>query len=173
MKHLWMFIFIFVGIVILLGVAGGGIYFYFMYLDKQVYGDLINMNSGTTCNLSGDDYAKPDFNQVKTLIEKEQMIQDLPEDGSLSVVFYHVFNGCKVYDKIYRITKGKVEERNMKGDIDINMPSDYAKKISNGICPVIIEANNNQELGKTVNVNTAKLLVKYSGMLKYKDCLGL
>jgi hypothetical protein len=40
------------------------------------------------------------------------------------------------------------------------------------LCDVIQQANKNGDLGSESKYSTMNLLIKYAGMLKYRDCFG-
>ena len=175
MKHVWLVIFMLVAAIVLTGVGIAGVFFYYVYFDDPNTGGIFMNNSDTGyCNLSLDQYQSPNFVSVRQILGSEEMIRDLPDDGSITLAFYHNFGSCKVYDKIYYITRSSIEEQNVKGDIEITIPSEYARKLVMGnACEVIQNARNNQDLQKTFNLNKAQLVWKYASMYKYKDCLGL
>lgn len=136
------------------------------------YSEILNQNL-SACALS-DDYALPDFEQVKSFLEKEQIVKDVPQAGKILIQFYH-FNSCgKITDKSYVISGGKILQEQSSCDLEILISSDYAKKFSgNNLCEIIQEARNNGHLSQKTNASNSKLLWTYKSMLKYKDCLGI
>jgi len=159
---------IFAILILILGVL---LYIFYFY-----EGELIDIPIATFAQCAGleDGYALPDFEGVKEKLSREQMVKDVPSKGKISLKFYHDIGNCRVLDKIYLLRDGKIEERNVKSDVDILISSDYASDIGErNICDVISEAKNNGDLEQSINVGEIKLYLIYKNMLKYKECLGV
>lgn len=121
-----------------------------------------------------DNYVQPDFGRTKEILSREEIVNDVPAKGKIKIMFYHFVGNCRIWDKIYFLSDGKIEERNADSDIDIWISSDYVDKIQEGnFCSVIAEARENGDLGQSANVGTTELLWTYKSMLEHKDCLGL
>jgi hypothetical protein len=122
---------------------------------------------------ANDPYKKPDFELFKKNLKKENIINDIPRSGNLRIIFYHFFEKQKVIDYIIYITKGNIEVSNEPADIDIFISSDYVAKFDGtNLCNTIQVAKNKGDLGYTLNLSKARLLLKYSSMMKYKSCFG-
>lgn len=123
---------------------------------------------------SGKDlFVSPDFNHLKDILSKEKLISDFPTSGSLKLSFYHFFQGQRIWDKTFFITKGKIEDKDAQADINIWIASIYVDKFDGtNLCSIIQEARKNGDFGQEFDLGKAKLLWKYAGMIKYKNCFG-
>lgn len=147
-----------------------GVSAYFIYFQEPVQNqeDINNPCTGLT-----DSY-EADFSSVKPILEQNEMIQSVPDSGKISIKFYHDKDNCRFIDKAFMLSSGKVTEENPACDIDLFIHSKYAEQITQeNICQIISQARANGELYQNLNVGKASLLIKYSSLLKYKDCLGL
>lgn len=171
MKIGWKILFIFLSLVILALIVVSGIFVYFVYTGADNIEDITN--STDICNLSNDNYTLPDFSNIRNLLENEEMIKDIPNEGCISLRFYHYFNDCKIYDKSYYLTKNKVEEKTEKADIEIFIPTDFASEIQGNLCSSSKKAKESGNFQTNLNIGIPKLFWKYSGMLKYRECLGV
>jgi hypothetical protein len=111
---------------------------------------------------------------IEKYLEGQAIIQDFPEGGVLSLRLYNFNSGEKQWENSYIIKKGSV----VKGladnpDAEITMPSRYIEEIQIGLCGAITKANNNGDVGITLNMGKAAFLWKYNGMMKYKSCFGM
>jgi len=126
------------------------------------------------CRNLNDDYSRPDFKAAQILLSNQSFIKDVPKNGKISFNFYHFNGDCRIWDKIYFLNNGKIEEKLAEADIEIYMHSDYISKINEtNICEVIKEARDKGDLGHVENVGATELVWGYGGMLKYKDCLSV
>ena len=105
-----------------------------------------------------DNYVRPDYSGVIGFLESEDMINDLPSNGNIALAFYHMAENYRVFDKVYYITTGSVEEKLEDADMEIWIHSDYVNQIG--------------QMGSNSRVSKAELLVQYGGMMGYRDCLG-
>lgn len=158
-----------------------GYLIYHFYIEDRAENIISNKSPGTpnqaresACTGIEDNYIKPDFKKAETILSDEPIVKDVPKKGKIRVMFYHFVGDCRIWDKIYFLSDGTIEERSGDADIDIWISSDYVEKIQAGnFCEVITEARKNGDLGQKSNVGTTKLMWTYKSMLKYKDCLGL
>jgi len=107
-------------------------------------------------------------------LEKQQFIKDLPESREIVLQLYSFENEKRKLDSVYTITGGKVIARSSsKPDITVVIASKYLKDINDNLdlCSVIKEANKNGDFGYEINIDNFALIVRYSGMLGYKECL--
>jgi hypothetical protein len=128
------------------------------------------------CSLvaKNDTYVRPDFQRLKQAMQNQQIVKDVPESGSISLRFFHFTDGCRIYDKSYIISDGKITEGGGKADIYVILRSDYAEKITgSNFCDVVKQSRDNGDLGQWSEIGEATLLWRYKGMLKYRECLGI
>jgi len=101
-----------------------------------------------------------------------EFISDLPKKGAIGLQFYDFRDGERVWQSGFLIGKDGFLSSG-EPDIILIMPSRYISKLdSTNLCEVVQEAQANQELGFQSEENNAKLLIKYAGMLKHRDCFG-
>jgi hypothetical protein len=129
------------------------------------------------CSLvaKNDTYTNPDFARLENIMGGQQIVKDVPQKGKISLKFYHFTEGCRIYDKNYILTDGKIQESGGEADIYIIIDSEYADRITaDNFCDVVKEARAAGDLGQwTADIGTSTLLWRYRGMLKYKECLGI
>ncbi len=173
------FLYIALVIVIIIFLVGG--YFLYSFLVEQ------NNNLGTGSSSSGSgSYVPPtrfvyeeateeDFTNFEKIISKNEMIQDLPTDGTLILSFYKFVAGVRMWEKEYILTKGNVVEGKLSDyDIRLIMHSKYLTVLDeNNFCTVVQTAQKNGDFASETDMSTFSLAWKYKGMMDYKDCLGL
>lgn len=126
------------------------------------------------CDTVEDNYIAPDFSNLATALETNELVSDLPNSGSIRLRFFHFAESCRFYDTAFYITKNSVEQKDGTADIDVWLPSDYAPKFeSEDICTIFQEAQNKGDFGKSSTLSKTKLLWRYKGLLSYRDCLGI
>jgi hypothetical protein len=126
------------------------------------------------CANLNDTYQLPNFDELKNSLQNEDFVQDLPSKGSVRLRFFHFVGPCRIWDKAYYITRGLVEEKNQKADIDIWIDSKYADMFqTKDMCEVINLAREEGALGQWSDMTEAGLLWRYKSMLKYRECMGV
>jgi hypothetical protein len=130
------------------------------------------------CSLvaKNDSYVKPDFVRLEKVMAEQPLVKDVPSKGKISLRFFHFTEGCRLWDKSYIISDGKITATNSDADIYITLSSDYVDKITaTNFCDIIKEAREKDDLGQWTaeGLSEATLLWRYKGMLKYADCLGI
>ena len=119
-----------------------------------------------------DDYEQPDFEEFESIVLEQEFFKDFPKNGNLRLGFFHFVEGERKWDKIYYITKGTIEEKNIKGDFDIWVSSDYVQQISEDLCEGIKEAVLEGDLAFEVNIGFMEF-IKYRNLKDYGDCIKL
>jgi hypothetical protein len=103
----------------------------------------------------------------------QQIVKDLPKNAEISIKFYSFEGGQRQIQASYTMTKGKVEKKDASSpDIEIMIHSKYLPEINN-LCATLKKAMQNGDVAYQTNLNSAALLWKYKGMMKYRDCLGI
>jgi len=98
----------------------------------------------------------------------------IPKAGKISLKFFHFTQGCRIWDKSYILTDGKIFEGDGEADIYLTLSSDYVSEIEgDNFCEVIKKARNNGDLGQYTEASKITLLWRYKSMIKYADCLGI
>lgn len=134
--------------------------------------DMPSINIDDKCDTIKDNYILPNFENSKEILSKYSLIKDVPSRGKIGLKFYHNVGECKIFDKIYLLNDGNIEEKNVRTDIDIEINSKYVEEINeDNLCEIIKEARNNGDFNQDVKISKLKLMLIYSGMLQYKECL--
>jgi hypothetical protein len=108
---------------------------------------------------------------VSTILSTE-FIKDVPEKNPIALMFYSFEGNEKVIRDGFLIGNNQL--------LTEGVPSLYilvhAKYIDSfdgtNLCEIIQMANSNGDIGTESEYGNAKLLLKYSSLLKYRDCFG-
>lgn len=93
------------------------------------------------------------------------IVHALPDSASIQLL---------TTDSKYIITKGSIEKGVAENpDITITIPSSYLSTSSDKICETLSNAYNNGDLSFSLHISKISAAWKYSGMFKYKNCLGI
>jgi hypothetical protein len=127
------------------------------------------------CSYVVDDslYNMPDFERVRNIMSSNEIVKSIPDKGSVALGFFHFTDGCRVWDKYFFLSGGKIDERFEQADIQIWIHSDYVDRISEAnFCEIVKEAINNGDVGQGSVSNEITLLWRYRSMLKHRACFG-
>jgi hypothetical protein len=97
----------------------------------------------------------------------------LPKDGVIGLHFYNYQNGGQRIElDTFLIGKDAILTSGTP-DLTILLHTKYIAELTpTNLCEIIPKANTNGDLGVDTTLGEAKLLMKYSGILKYRDCFG-
>lgn len=110
--------------------------------------------------------------KIKSTILASALVKDLPKDGVISLTFFTFCNGQRIVQNNFLIGKAQILTSGTP-DIYLTLHSKYISQLSgDNLCTVIPAADANGDLGVYSDLSDTKLLMKYSGLLKYRDCLG-
>jgi hypothetical protein len=110
--------------------------------------------------------------KINEVLLSNEFISDLPEKGIFSLWFYDFVNGERIWQDRYLIGKNKILEKG-EPDFSIIIHSKYIEELNNeNLCEIIQKAKTNGDFGFESEKNKASLLLKYSGMLEYRNCFG-
>ncbi len=113
--------------------------------------------------------------QMKILTEtisSSQFVKDLPKNGVIALRFYDLNGNERVWKNDLLIGREGILSEGTP-DLVLIINSKYILQLSNSsLCDVIKAAQANGEMEVEISQSKAKLLLKYSGMLKYRDCFG-
>lgn len=113
-------------------------------------------------------------NSLEQFLQTQELINDLPEKGVLSLKLYNFNTGERQWENSYILKKSSVVKGVAeKPDAEIIMASKYIEDVKYGFCGAITNANKNGDLGLELKIGKAAFLWKYNGMMKYKSCFGL
>jgi hypothetical protein len=126
-------------------------------------------NPSTSSHSSANTPAVRD--ELKEYLVQQQIVKDLPKDAIILLKTYRIENNEWVYEKNYVIKKGSVSIGTTKTpDIIIYLYSGFIAE--EDFCVSIKNALNNGQMSYESMKSDLSLLIKYSGMLKYKNCLS-
>ena len=136
------------------------------------------VDCGGPCNACVAAPVKPVITDAqRTLISQtimgSPMIKDLPSNGVIALRFYDFFLGERIWQPDILIGKTGILTSGTP-DMVLIMHERYIDQLNgSNLCDVITSANKNGEMWTESSLSTTKLLLKYSGMLKYKSCFGM
>ena len=112
----------------------------------------------------------------KTLISQtilaSAFVKDLPSDGVIALRFYDFFLGERIWHDDILIGKTGILSSGTP-DLVLIMHARYISQLNGGnLCEVIQAANAAGEMWTESQYSNTKLMLKYAGMLKYRDCFG-
>jgi len=108
---------------------------------------------------------------VENVVIQNPILADLPNKGLISIRFFKLENGQRVWQEGFLISNKGIEKSG-EPDIYLYLHSKYLLEITeDNLCEIVRGANRNGDLGFDTNKNKALLLLKYGKMLKYKSCL--
>ncbi|MCX6747218.1 MAG: hypothetical protein NTU63_03750 [Candidatus Pacearchaeota archaeon] len=113
-----------------------------------------------------------EINKVADTILSSEFIKSIPEKEPISLFFFKFENGERIWQDGFLIGKNQLLTEGTPG-ISLILHSKYISQLNgNNLCDIINQANKNGDLGFESKYSTAILLIKYVGMLKYRDCFG-
>jgi hypothetical protein len=110
--------------------------------------------------------------KVIQTITNSEFIKDIPEKSPIALTFFSFKENRRILHDTFLIGRNAIISKGTPS-IYLSLHTKYISEFNeNNLCEVIQKANKNHDLGFSSNYNTASLLFKYAGMLKYKACLG-
>jgi len=102
---------------------------------------------------------------------ENELTKDIPEKNPISIIFYDFSEGERIWRDVFLISEGNFLSQG-EPSIQVIMHSKYILNLNgDNLCEVIREANKNGDLDFHSDHNKASLLLKYSSLLKYRDCI--
>ena len=156
--------FIYLGIVVLIAIIGIAIN------NKTTLGSFLGIKSDSI-NAPTIDI---DYSNFAQALSSSSIVNELPSDSAILLRFYNFNSGEREWEKSYIIRKGEVKEGyNSDVDMTVVMHSRYIEPLNNkNFCSVIRESQKNGDFGYESKISDARLLWKYKGMIKYRECFG-
>jgi hypothetical protein len=109
---------------------------------------------------------------ISQTILASAFVKDLPSDGIIALRFYDFFLGERIWHPDILIGKTGILSSGTP-DLVLIMHARYISQLNGGnLCEVIQAANAAGEMWTESEYSDLKLMSKYSGMLKYRDCFG-
>ncbi len=110
--------------------------------------------------------------KVTDTILSSEFISSIPNDNPISLTFFKFENGQRIWQDKFLIGKGQLLSSGTAG-IKLTLHSKYIEQLTgNNLCDIIKQANKNRDLGFETSYSKVSLLIKYAGLLKYRECFG-
>jgi len=113
-----------------------------------------------------------EIEKVATTILSSEFIKDVPKKYPIALRFFDFESGQKRWRDGFLIGKNQLL---LEGEpaVYLSLHSKYISELNNAnFCEIIKRANENRDLGFDSEYNKASLFIKYSGMLKHRECFG-
>ena len=111
--------------------------------------------------------------KIRKTILGSDFVSDLPKEGVISLTFFTFCNGERIIQNNFLIGKDQILTSGTP-DIYLTLHYKYIAELNgDNLCEVIPRANANGDLGAYSDLSDSKLIMKYSGLMKYRDCFGL
>ena len=113
-----------------------------------------------------------EIQKVADTILSSEFVKDVPEKDPVALTFFKFENQERVWQDRFLIGKNQLlTEGTPSAYLILN--SKYISELNgDNFCDIIKEANKNGDLGFESEYGNVKLLIKYSGMLKHRECFG-
>jgi len=151
-------------VIVVLGVVG-----FFLFSDGglRTSGDVVSGEVVEMVPLDSLERSK-----VVQMIESSEFVGDMPRNGVIALRFYSFKDGKKVWRDGFLIGKDGLLS-NGESDIYLAIHVKYIEEIGeSSLCDITKKANDNGDLGFYSEKSKVRLLIKYVGMLKHRECFG-
>ena len=139
---------------------------------------LLFIEPATTGNTvaSGDARYVPlsqvEVQKIAGTIVSSEFIKDVPEKDPVALSFFNFDDQGRFWQDGFLIGKDQLLSQG-EPSVYLALHSKYISQLDGtNLCEIIKEANNNGNLAMDSEYGKAKLLVKYAGMLKHRECFG-
>jgi hypothetical protein len=110
--------------------------------------------------------------KASATIVNSEFIDDVPNKNPVALVFYDFDEQGRYWQDGFLIGKGQLLTEGEPAAY-IMLHSKYISELDgNNICDVVTRANKKGDLAFQSDYGNAKLLIKYAGMLKHRECFG-
>ena len=112
------------------------------------------------------------INILSQNVLSSEFIGDLPSKGIVGLQFYSFENGERVWHSGFLIGKNGFLSSGTP-DLVLIMHAKYISELNQkDLCEVVQSAKANGDMWVESEKSNAKLLLKYAGMMKHRDCFG-
>ena len=112
------------------------------------------------------------INIVGQAVLSSKFISDLPSKGAIGLQFYDFQNNERVWQSGFLIGKNGFLDSGTP-DLVLIMHSKYISYLDGtNLCEVVQAAQANNDMWVESQESDVKLLLRYSGMIKHRDCFG-
>jgi len=131
-----------------------------------------SINTNTNLQVKYAPLTPEEIAKITNAILSSEFIKSIPEKDPISLTFFKFENGERIWQNGFLIGKNQLLTSGTPG-INLILHSKYISQLNgSNLCDIIQQANKNRDLGSQSDYSTMNLLMKYSGMLKYRDCFG-
>ena len=110
--------------------------------------------------------------KVAETILSSDFVQDVPADDPIAISFYSFDSEGRVWRDSFLIGRGELLQEG-EPSVYLALDAKYIGEMNgDNLCDVVKTANANGDLGFESEYGKARLLLKYSGMMKHRDCFG-
>lgn len=153
------------GIVILIAVC------FFLFNSKESESVSVSNSTNSSAKVVPS-LSKEQISTINETVLTSEFVKDLPENGIIALKFYDFSGEQRIWRKQILIGRNGFLNSG-KPDMVLIMHSRYISELNEtNLCDVISSAKGNGEMWVESEYSDAKLFLKYSSMMKYKDCLG-
>ena len=150
------------GIIIVAGILA-----FFLFNKFSATGEVTNSQPVKTVPLSAEERQK-----VTQTVLSTEFIHDIPEKDPVVLTFFSFENGQRVWRDGFLMGKGRFLSEG-EPTIYLMLHSKYISEFNgNNLCEIIQRANKNGDLAFHSEYGKASLLIKYTSMLKHRQCFG-
>lgn len=144
-----------------------------IYMNKPkqtVFGNVVPSASGN----GNHEQIKITKENFPSYLSGQEFVKNLPKNAIINLKLYNFNTGEREWEGSYTLSKASIKEgEDSNADMTIMLSSKYIELANQyDFCSLIKLANQNGDLGYEFHISKASLMWKYSGMMKYKDCLG-
>ena len=137
----------------------------FVFSKSSSTGNVVNTKQVDIVPLSPEEKQKV----IQTILSSE-FIKDVPKKDPVALVFFNFANGQKIWQDGFLIGQNQLLSQG-EPSVYLTLHSKYIHELNNNnLCEIIQKANNNGDLGFESEYSKARLLIKYSSMLKHRAC---
>lgn len=109
---------------------------------------------------------------VANALISSEFIHDVPEKDPIALFFYSFDSQGRVWRDSFLIGRGQLLQTG-EPSVYLSLDAKYIPYLqSYSLCDIASEANKNGDLGFDSEFGKARLLLKYKGMLKHRECFG-
>jgi len=113
-----------------------------------------------------------EIEKVASTIVSSEFIKDVPKNNPVALTFFDFDEQRRVWKDSFLIGNNQLLSEG-EPSVSLALHSKYISQLDGtNLCEVIKEANKNGDLAFNSEYSNAKLLIKYAGMMKHRDCFG-
>ncbi len=116
--------------------------------------------------------SQAEIEKVSITVISSEFIKDVPKKDPIALTFFDFDEQGRVWKDSFLIGRNQLLS---EGDpsISLALHSKYISQLDGtNLCEIIKEASKNGDLMFNSEYGEARLLIKYVGMLKHRDCFG-